>query len=274
MLSLVSAVYDRIGLVAPYTVQARVLLKDIWRLSGQQWDDDLLDEILTKFIEWSKEFPTLGKIEIPRSYFEGSVKSLELHMFGDSSKEVFSAVAFLRGKVTNGNCTSTKLVFVFGKVQVAPMKALAIPKLELQASLLAARLRRDIQNALTMKVDRISMWTDSTTVLQWLHSLEKQPVFVTNRVAEILNLSTVDEWNYVTSSDNTANVGTRGLCAKSLRDSPWLTGPSFLKTSDWPSESPANVRFQLKAKTPDLCETDHITFETETALSVTVANIA
>ena len=36
VLSLVSAVYDPIGLVAPYTVKARLLLKDIWRLNGQQ----------------------------------------------------------------------------------------------------------------------------------------------------------------------------------------------------------------------------------------------
>ena len=192
-------------------------------------------------------------------------------MFGDSSQEVFSAVAFLRGKVTNDNCTSTKLAFVFGKAKVAPMKALTIPKLELQASLLAARLRRDIQNALTIKIDKIFMWTDSTTVLHWLQSLEKQPVFVTNRVAEILELSTADEWNYVKSSDNPADAGTRGGCAKSLRDSPWLTGPSFLKTSDWPFEPPTDVKFKLKAKTPDPCEPDPTTFET--ALSATVASI-
>ena len=41
VLSLVSAMYDPIGLVAPYTVKARLLLKDIWRLSGQKWDDVL-----------------------------------------------------------------------------------------------------------------------------------------------------------------------------------------------------------------------------------------
>ena len=33
-LSLVSAVYNPIGVVAPYTIQGRLLLKDIWRLSG------------------------------------------------------------------------------------------------------------------------------------------------------------------------------------------------------------------------------------------------
>ena len=35
VLSFVSSVFDPIGLVAPYTVTARLLLKDIWRISGQ-----------------------------------------------------------------------------------------------------------------------------------------------------------------------------------------------------------------------------------------------
>ena len=45
ILSVVSAVFDPLGLVAPFTVQARLLLKDIWRISGQQWDDPLPDAI-------------------------------------------------------------------------------------------------------------------------------------------------------------------------------------------------------------------------------------
>ena len=93
--SLVSAVYDPIGLVAPYTVKARLLLKDIWRLNGQQWDDELPPDLVTKFLAWSKELPTLNYITIPRAYFVGNIEALELHLFGDSSQEVFSAVAFL-----------------------------------------------------------------------------------------------------------------------------------------------------------------------------------
>ena len=41
VLSLVSKVYDPIGLVAPFTVGARLILKDIWRVNGQSWDDEL-----------------------------------------------------------------------------------------------------------------------------------------------------------------------------------------------------------------------------------------
>ena len=144
---------------------------------------------------------------------------MELHLFGDNSQDVFSAVAVLRGKVNTANRCYTEIAFVFGEARVAPMKALTIPKLELQAALLAARLRNEVQRALTLQIDRTFMWTDGTTVLQWLHFLEKQPVFVANRVAEIFELTTADEWYHVQSDDNPADVGTGGLSANALLQS-------------------------------------------------------
>ena len=267
VLSLVSAVYDPIGLVAPYTVKARLLLKHIWRLSGQKWDDILPDDIVTKFLDWSSELGTLSELRIPRSYFQQKVERLELHMFGDSSQDVFSAVAFLRGKVISGDDSSTEIAFVFGKARVAPMKALTIPKLELQAALLSARLRNEVQRALTLQIEKTFMWTDSTTVLQWLHSLEKQPVFVANRVAEILELTTADEWYHVQSADNPADAGTRGLSAKDLLQSSWLSGPNFLKTNEWPIKPTEG--FRLKLKQTKLDSTDEPSTESCTMLSET-----
>ena len=76
-------------------------------------------------------------------------------MFGDSLQDVFCAVGFFRAHVT---CTSgeiiTELAFVLGKALVAPVKVMTVPKLELQAALLAARLKREICRALTVTVDR------------------------------------------------------------------------------------------------------------------------
>ena len=232
VLSLVSAVYDLIGLVAPYTITARLLFKDLWRLSGQQWDNNLPDEICRKFVDWAEELPTLTKITIPRCLFQGNIETAELHIFGDRSQSAFSAVAYLSAKVSNSKGLTTELAFVFGKARVAPMKAITIPKLELQVALLAARLKDEVRKALTLTVERTLMWTDSTTVLQRLHSIDKPPVFVVaKRVTEILELTAVDEWNHVPTVDNPANAGTRGLSAK---ESTWLKGPAFLRTSDWP----------------------------------------
>ena len=128
ILSIVSSVYDPSGFVAPYTVKARLLLKDIWRLSGQQWDDDLPPEVVSKFLDWSEELPGLSDIVIPRAYFQRKVETLELHLFGDDSQDVLSAVAFLRNKVVKKeHQEQTQLAFVFGKARVATMKALTIP---------------------------------------------------------------------------------------------------------------------------------------------------
>ena len=98
-------------------------LETKWSTMGRRptrWD-------CNQVIKWSEELTMLGEIEMRRSYFEGCVESMELHMFGDSSQDVFSAVAFLRGKVTAANRTSTELAFVFGKDKVAPMKAPRFP---------------------------------------------------------------------------------------------------------------------------------------------------
>ena len=164
--------------------------------------------------------------------------------------------------------TETQLAFVFGKARVAPMKALTIPKVELQAAVLAARLKNEIQQALTVPVERTFMWTDSTTALQWLHSIDKKPVFVANRVTEILELTTVDEWNHVPTADNPADAGTRGLPANALLNSPWLKGPKFLMSSDWPFQPSEEI---LKSKMKNF---DFIEVNTEPIYQETTANTA
>ena len=60
VLSYVSSFFDPIGLVAPYNVRARLLLKYVWRTSGQQCDEPLSGEIQEKFIEWHTGLPLLG----------------------------------------------------------------------------------------------------------------------------------------------------------------------------------------------------------------------
>ena len=124
--------------MAPFTVGVQLLLKNIWRVSGQHWDEELPKDTVERFLEWSVKQPKLAEITIPRSYFSGNIEHLELHMFGDSSQEVFSALAFLRARVTTSSGQQTELAFVVGKARVAPMKFMTVPKPELQAAVLAA----------------------------------------------------------------------------------------------------------------------------------------
>ena len=116
------------------------------------------------------------------------------------------------------------------------MKVMTVPKFELQAALLAARLKREITQALTVILNQVFMWTDSTTVLQWINSKENQPIFVANRVSETLEYSSVDQWNHVATKDNPADAGTRGMSAEILQLSSWVKGPHFLTYSRFPNK--------------------------------------
>ena len=71
---------------------------------------------------------------------------------------------------------------------------MTVAKLEMQAAVFGVRLRELILEEHDIEVDQIVHWTDSTTVLQRLHANNnKQSVFVANRVAEILEISTIDQ---------------------------------------------------------------------------------
>ena len=213
------------------------------------------EKIRDKFLEWHSGLPLLGQLTIPRCYFTEPVDRIELHMFGDSSQDDFCAVGFLRARLSSLH--KTQISFIFGKARVAPMKALSIPKLELQAALLATRLKDDIMSALNhVSINHVYMWTDSTTVLQWLNSTEKLPVFVTNRVGEILESTTIDEWHHVLSGDNRADTSTRGIYSEALKDSSWVIGPSILRTTDWPFMPDERLINKFRLKGPS-CDVDN-----------------
>ena len=92
----------------------------------------------------------------------------------------------------------------------------------------------EICRALTVTVDKVFMWTDSTIVLQWINSTNKHPIFIANRVSEILENTSVDQWNHVATCDNPADAGTRGMSAEVLQSSSWVRVPDFLRTKQFP----------------------------------------
>ena len=165
----------------------------------------------------------------------------------------------------------TQISFIFCKARVVPMKALSIPKLELQAALLATRLNNDILTALTVCINHVYMWTDSTTVLQWLNSTEKLPVLVANRVGKILESTTIDEWHHVMSDNNPADTGTRGISSEALKDSSWVIGPSILSTTDWPFIPDERVINKIRLK-GSFCDSDNC-LETSSSFVTDVTSI-
>ena len=121
------------------------------------------------------------------------------------------------------------------------MKQQSISRLELQAALHRTRLEQLIVDEHDSGIERTFFWTDSTTVLQWLQGADKkQPEFVANRVAEILDSSTIDQWRHVEGPLNHEDIGTRGKSVSELERSEWFTGPALLREKEdaWPQTSP------------------------------------
>ncbi|XP_073950071.1 uncharacterized protein [Choristoneura fumiferana] len=162
-----------------------------------------------------------------------SYMNLELHVFSDAAVKAMSAVAYWRwydeGEI--------KIAFVASKCRVAPVKSLTVPRLELQAALLAARLADAIQKAHKLDVARRYFWCDSTTVLHWLNNSSRNyKAFEANRLGEIDDLTSVSEWRYVPTKLNVADIATREVFDYNLFLNDWFKGPQFLYSDEryWP----------------------------------------
>lgn len=110
------------------------------------------------------------KVRIPRVYSlkiaSCEPKETQLHVFVDASENAYAAVAYFKFSTAN----HIECSLIGAKTKVAPLQPMSIPRLELQAALLGARLANSIIEGHALKVDRKVMWSDSKTVLSWLQS--------------------------------------------------------------------------------------------------------
>ena len=154
-MSLVSSVFDPIGLFAPFSVHMRRLLKGIWTKNGQHWDNEVEPGDEAEFWRWKKQLPIVATTSIDRRYFNRDRDNTELHVFADASEDTMCAVAYLRPQPKE---YSADLSFVIGKCRVATMRHLSIPRLELQAAVMAVRLKEQIVKEHEMKINSYSFW--------------------------------------------------------------------------------------------------------------------
>jgi hypothetical protein len=161
--------------------------------------------------------------------------NLQLHLFCDASTKAMCAVAYWRWE-NNGQIY---VAFVASKCKVAPVKTITVNKLELQAALLAARLADSVQREHKMTTGQRYYWCDSTTVLHWIRNdARNYNIFIANRLGEIDELSRANEWRYIPTKLNVADVGTREVYDETIFKGEWINGPEFLHgdESQWPSD--------------------------------------
>ncbi|XP_033095627.1 uncharacterized protein LOC117100162 [Anneissia japonica] len=238
ILSVVSSVFDPLGLAAPFILKAKLLLQELCRL-GYDWDSRISTESEAKWQQWLSDLENLKDFRIQRCYKSakmGKIVRCELHNFGDASSTSYGAASYLWQKDEDGRMDCT---LVAAKSRLTPIKAQTIPRLELQAALLTARLNTMAKRELNeLQIDQSVCWTDSTCVLRYLHNENTRfKTYVGNRVSAILSRTSIDQWKFVNSAQNPADLASRGMTAEEMISSEmWQCGPTFLKEdkSKWP----------------------------------------
>lgn len=103
--------------------------------------------------------------------------------FADASEKAFGTCAYIRQKKQDD---TIQVRFVAARSRVAPLKQLTMPRLELQAAVIASRLAKSIQEESLILFEDVKFFTDSAIVLAWIKSPSRgfKP-FVSARVGEI-----------------------------------------------------------------------------------------
>ncbi|XP_076660139.1 uncharacterized protein LOC143363448 [Halictus rubicundus] len=236
-LRIIMSIFDPLGFLSPFTLKSKILMQAIWR-SDVGWDQEIRDEEHRVWMSWLKGLREIKIFRIPRCYAPDEIKYLkiQLHVFCDASLKGCAAAAYLR---FIGKDERIWVSFVMARTRVAPLKPMTVPRLELQAAVIGARLAKMVAKELGSELDRRFLWSDSSTVIHWIRSEPRnRQTFVANRLGEIVELTLSSEWRWVPSGLNPADDATRWLNESLNTNDRWFSGPGFLQQpeSKWPVE--------------------------------------
>lgn len=138
------------------------------------WDEPLSDQIISQWQRWRSEVQKLVKVYIPRCLKQtdfGTAIVQELHHFADASTVGYGECSYLRQINGNGKIS---VALVMAKSRVTPSKITTIPRLELQAGVLSARMSSFLRKEIQFPHLKEFFWTDSSAVLGYIRNDAKR----------------------------------------------------------------------------------------------------
>ncbi|KAJ8913119.1 hypothetical protein NQ315_006037 [Exocentrus adspersus] len=216
VLATVSKIFDPLGLVGPTIVRAKLFMQHLWR-EKLDWDEQLPADIQIWWLEFLTQLHCVNDISVARQVVCDDPQSIELHGFSDASERAYGASIYL----------------------VAPQNKCTLPRLELLAATLLAKLATIVEKTLNIELASTHYYSDSTVTLSWLRiDPSKLKTFIANRVSKINELTNIDNWKHVPSEHNPADVISRGMSPQELNEcSLWWHGPMFLVENSEHTES-------------------------------------
>lgn len=248
ILSQVASLYDPLGLVIPFTIRCKILMRQLITLKREQngvdqtlsWDDPIPADMYDQWVCLFKDMFALEKVRFQRCVKpDSAIGNPTLVVYADASNVAYSTCAYVRYQLQDGTYSAQLLA---AKGRIAPLRQITIPRLELCAAVLSSRLRKAIEKELKFVFKRVFHLVDSQIVRSQIqresHGFE---TFVATRVAEIQTHTDTSEWWWVTSEDNAADYATRPQHPLSLgSESVWQNGPKYLTlpVDKWPISQP------------------------------------
>ena len=181
-LSILSSIFDPLGLVSPFVLKGRKILQQLCE-QIVKWDEPVDKPAAESWEYWKANIQELCDIKIPRFLRKKDcmkIKHTSLHYFSDASETGYGVDAYIRSVRENGE---TFCNIVMAKSRVASLKFMSVPRLELTAAVLAVKIAVQLREELDMEVHDEVFWTDSRVVLGYIQNAKKTfKTFVANRI--------------------------------------------------------------------------------------------
>lgn len=226
ILSKLAGIFDPIGAGAAVLIKPKIAMQELWQL-GLSWDDEVPQEVKRKWMTLFEEMIALNNVQFERCLTPPNASgNSSLVVFCDASRLAFGACAYARWKLSDGQFGAR---FVAAKSRVAPLKELTIPRLELQAAVVASRLGKSILQESRLNFEKVRYLSDSRVALAWIKGETRSfKPFVSCRVAEIQSNSSPEDWSHCPTLLNVADDLTKGISAAEANGR-WFNGPKFLQ---------------------------------------------
>ncbi|XP_042870686.1 uncharacterized protein LOC122252327 [Penaeus japonicus] len=166
ILSIMSSIFDPLGLLAPFTIRAKMIFQDEVRrkLAAAQASNKLVHA--------------------------------QIHHFCDASQTAYAVVTYVRLEHYYGY---VHISLLGARARLASNKTTSIPSLELCAATLAAQVDTKIRREMTFILEDSVFWSDSMIVLQYISSTSQRfHTFVANRLGTIHRASSPNQlfWTF------------------------------------------------------------------------------
>ena len=241
VLEQVMTIYDPYGLLAPFTLRAKILLRKTWSLK-LEWDQPLSDQLRNEWVDFFRQVLYVAELQYPRCLRPPNpVGNPSLVILSDGSDSAYGCAAYIHWQLEDDTCWAR---LILAKCRIAPLQKVTIPRMELNGAVTSCRIRQVIESSLRFKFETVIQLVDSMTVLQQINNLStKFEMYEGIRIGEIQSATKGDVscWAWIEGKSNIGDWATRVKNPEEIGpDSEWFNGPEFMKTpiSTW------NIKFK------------------------------